>query len=129
MGKVTRTVLLRWAAVAAWLTLIFVLSAQPQLPDLTPGLPGFEEVVGHLTGYGVLAGLIWWALRGTAMRYPATWALVAAVGYGITDEFHQSFVPGRTMSAADLLVDLIGASLVLLALTWIQARRLATAAR
>jgi VanZ family protein len=115
----------RWAAVVAWMVVIFVLSAQSSLPDLTPGLPGLEEIGGHLAAYGLLAGLLWWALRGTGVRYPATVALVLAVLYGASDEFHQSFVPGRTMTVSDLLVDLIGASLVLVILSWRRARRLA----
>ena len=57
-------------------------------------------------------------------RYPATWALVLAVLYGATDEFHQSFVPGRDMSVSDLMVDLIGASAALLIVTLLHARRM-----
>jgi VanZ family protein len=115
----------RWAAVVVWMVVLFVLSAQSSLPNLTPGLPGLEETGGHLAAYGLLAGLLWWALRGTGARYPATAALVLAVLYGASDEFHQSFVPGRTMTVSDLLVDLIGASLVLAVLSWRHARRLA----
>jgi len=114
----------RWAAVVAWMAVIFALSAQSFLPDLTPGLPGVDEIGGHLAAYGLLAGLLWWALRGSGVRYPATAALLLAVLYGASDEFHQSFVPGRTMTVSDLLVDLIGASLVLLLLSWRHARRL-----
>jgi VanZ family protein len=117
VSRLRSSIALRWAAVIAWMGVIFFLSAQSKLPDLTPGLPGLEEIGGHLTAYGVLAGLLWWALRGTGVRYPATWALVLAVLYGATDEFHQSFVPGRDMSLSDLMVDLIGASAALLIIT------------
>jgi len=106
------------------MAVIFVLSAQSTLPDLTPGLPGLEEIGGHLAAYALLAALLWWALRGSGVRYPATAALLAAVLYGASDEFHQSFVPGRTMTISDLLVDLIGASLALLIISWQRARRL-----
>jgi UDP-N-acetylmuramyl pentapeptide phosphotransferase/UDP-N-acetylglucosamine-1-phosphate transferase len=115
---------LRWAAAAAWMAVIFVLSAQSNLPNLMPGLPGLEEIAGHLSVYALLAALLWWALRGAGIRYPAAWALVAAVLYGAADEFHQSFVPGRTMTVNDLLVDLIGAGLALLIINWIYLRRL-----
>jgi VanZ family protein len=103
---------------------IFVLSTQSSLPNLTPGLPGLEEVGGHLAAYGLLAALVWWALRGMGTRYPATGALLLAVLYGASDELHQSFVPGRTMTINDLLVDLIGASLTMVVLSWFHARRL-----
>ena len=124
VSRLRRSIALRWVTVIAWMGVIFFLSAQSKLPDLTPGLPGLEEIGGHLTAYGVLAALLWWALRGSAVRYPATWALVLAVSYGVTDEFHQSFVPGRDMSVSDLTVDLIGASAALLIVTLLHARRM-----
>ncbi|MCX7671012.1 MAG: VanZ family protein [Anaerolineae bacterium] len=115
---------LRWMAVAAWMAVIFALSAQPHLPDLAPGLPGVEEIGGHLVAYGILAVLLWWALRGTRSTTPATWALVITMLYGVSDELHQYFVPGRTTTVDDLLVDLIGASLGLLLVSWVRMRRL-----
>jgi VanZ family protein len=36
-------------------------------------------------------------------------SVLAAVAYGASDEWHQSFVPGRPMSGADLVADTIGA--------------------
>ena len=123
-SRMRRSIALRWAAVIAWMGLIFFLSSRPDLPNFAPGLPGLEEIGGHLTAFGVLAALLWWALRGTGVRYPATWALVLAVSYGATDEFHQSFVPGRDMSLSDLMVDLIGASAALLVVTLLHARRM-----
>ena len=124
VSRLRRSIALRWAAVIAWMGVIFFLSSRPDLPNFAPGLPGFEEIGGHLIAYGVLAALLWWALRGTGVRYPATWALVLAVSYGATDEFHQSFVPGRDMSLSDLMVDLIGASATLLIVTLLHARRM-----
>ena len=56
---------LRWAAVVAWMGLIFYLSAQPRLPlVMPPGWPQIQDIVGHFTVYAVLAVLLWWALRG-----------------------------------------------------------------
>ncbi|MCU0503492.1 MAG: VanZ family protein [Anaerolineae bacterium] len=124
VARLRRSIALRWAAVIAWMGVIFFLSSRPDLPNFAPGLPGVEELGGHLTAYGVLAGLLWWALRGSGVRYPATWALVLAVAYGVSDEFHQSFVPGRDMSVSDLMVDLLGAGVALLLLTLLQARRM-----
>ncbi len=124
VARLRSSIALRWAAVIAWMGVIFFLSSRPDLPNFAPGLPGLEELGGHLTAYGVLAGLLWWALRGSRVRYPATWALVLAVAYGVSDEFHQSFVPGRDMSVSDLMVDLLGAGVALLLLTLLQARRL-----
>ena len=38
-------------------------------------------------------------------------AVVLATGYGVADEIHQSYVPGRDASAADAAKDLAGAAL------------------
>jgi VanZ family protein len=124
VSRMRNSIALCWAAVIAWMGLIFFLSSRPDLPNFAPGLPGLEEIGGHLTEYGVLAALLWWALRRTGVRYPATWALVLAVLYGCTDEYHQSFVPGRTMSVTDLMMDLVGASAALLIVSLLYARRI-----
>ncbi|MBM4458847.1 MAG: VanZ family protein [Chloroflexi bacterium] len=109
----------RWATVLAWMSLIFYLSAQPDLPNLTPGVPHLAEIGGHLTVYGVLAVLLWWALRGAGVRRSTAWALALTALYGASDELHQSFVPGRTMTAVDLAFDVVGAGLGLLAARWV----------
>lgn len=41
-------------------------------------------------------------------RYAAILAILVGIFYGITDEFHQSFVPGRSSNQWDLLADGIG---------------------
>ncbi len=123
-ARVRSSVAVRWAAVLAWMGLIFLLSSRPDLPTFESGLPGLEQVVGHLTEYGVLAVLLWWALRGVGVRHPTAWALAVATLYGATDEFHQSWVPGRTMSGIDLMIDLAGASAALLVANLVDGRRL-----
>ena len=49
-----------WLAVVAWAALIFTLSAQSMLPDLTQGLPDLQDIAGHLLAY---AGLAFWLLQ------------------------------------------------------------------
>jgi VanZ family protein len=44
-------------------------------------------------------------------KYAAIFAVILGVIYGITDEFHQSFVPGRSSSVHDLLADGIGVTI------------------
>jgi len=98
----------------AWMGLIFYLSAQSTLPNLTPGAPEVESIAGHLSVFGVLAALWWWALRSAGVRRPAAWAFIIAVVYGMSDEFHQRYVPGRMADLFDLSLDAIGAAAVLL---------------
>lgn len=104
---------LRWAAVAAWMALIFFLSGQSRLPDLTGGWPEIQDIVGHFVAYGVLALLWRWALSGAGVARPGRWAFVLTLLYGLSDEFHQSFVPGRHPDLFDILTDAAGAASVL----------------
>lgn len=94
-----------WAATAGWATVIFALSAQPG-----SNLPGGYAVQAHFTEYAILAALLFLALREGRRTWVAI-ALAVAIAsvYGISDEFHQSFVPLRTPDVLDWVVDTIGA--------------------
>ena len=91
--------------------LIFVLSAQPKLPDV-PGLDSldFSDKIKHFAAYGMLATLAWRALGD---RCPKSRRLLLTVGlpllYGVSDELHQRFVPNRACDMCDLLADGLGA--------------------
>lgn len=108
--------LLRWFPTGLMILLIFIFSSIPskEMPEF--GL--WDTVVkkgGHMLGYAVLTASCW---RGMARqeRRAGLWAVVFAVGYAITDEFHQSFVPGRHAAWGDVLVDGVGSGLALLAI-------------
>jgi len=104
--------------------LIFYLSAQPRLPRvMPPGLPQIQDVIGHFTVYAVLAVLVWWALRGAGIRHPMLWALAVTVLYGVSDEYHQSFVPNRHPDVFDLATDFAGAVIALSVARWLSVRR------
>jgi VanZ family protein len=82
--------------------------------------------IGHLTEYAILAALLWRGLRGTfntaGKTILALSAFVVAAAFAASDEYHQSFVPSRTASAHDVMIDCIGAFVAVL-LCWIFARR------
>jgi VanZ family protein len=97
--------------------LIFYLSAQPDLPH--PGT-GWADLLfssgAHVFVFGVLAVL--WA-RALGARRHALWIAFALTAlYALSDEFHQSFVPGRTPDPLDLLCDSFGAVVGLAAWRW-----------
>jgi len=76
---------------------------------------------GHLTGYAILGSLLWWALgahfsRPEENRRRFTLAWLIAILYAASDEFHQSFVPGRGAAATDVMIDAAGAALALTAI-------------
>ena len=62
----------------------------------------------HLALYSVLGGTLQFG-RLSSNSGLAHWTVIAiGIIYGVSDEWHQSFVPGRNPSAADLLADTIG---------------------
>jgi VanZ family protein len=72
--------------------------------------------------------LVAFALRRKGIRgswFPqASWlAGTIAVGYAITDEIHQTFVPTRNGSPVDVLIDAVGAAAAMAALTGIHRLR------
>jgi VanZ family protein len=76
-------------------------------------VPGRFAVVGHLGEYAILGALLTVALRSSGMRWrvAALLALAIASVYGISDELHQLFTPGRTCDPVDWLTDTAGAAL------------------
>jgi VanZ family protein len=75
--------------------------------------------LGHMIEYGILALLIWWALHAHAVSVERRGLLAAfavAVIYAASDEWHQTFVPGRNGNVYDWTVDLAGAGIALVGL-------------
>ncbi len=82
---------------------------------------------GHFIGYGLI-GLAWlraWRMTLPGFRFTAngTFALVGTALLASWDEWHQSFLPNRTSSPWDVLLDCSGA-LVMLGIAYISARML-----
>jgi VanZ family protein len=105
-------VALRSLAPLGLMALIFVLSAQP---DLDSGLGTLDLVLrklAHAAEYALLT-LAWaWALR-PVTRLSIPLAAVIALLYAVTDEYHQTFVAGRSGVATDVLVDAIGVGIAI----------------
>lgn len=100
-----------WLPVAAWCGLIFALSS---VPGLESGLSwDFTLRKGaHMFEYAVLFLLIRRALAGTTQFSRGacvSTAVMLAVLYAVSDEFHQSFVPNRGASSFDVMIDAVGA--------------------
>jgi VanZ family protein len=99
------------AALGAWAALIFILSSFPNPPG--PRVTEPRAIAAHLVFYailGYLAHQAWSRLRGANGPAVALAAWLFAVAYGISDEFHQSFVPNRDASTLDVLADALGAA-------------------
>jgi VanZ family protein len=136
-----------WMPAIVWMAIIFLgstdmLSAEHTSRFLVPFLRWIDPQIsfaalnaiefgirklGHLTEYAILAMLLWRALRsGTRWQMKMSIlfliAWVACAIFAASDEFHQSFVPSRTASLNDVMIDICGA-FVGLAVCWTFARR------
>lgn len=78
----------------------------------------------HFTEYAILASFAARAFRGSSQSFLRTrWFLVSlvfVVVYALSDEYHQSFVPTRTASIYDSMIDSAGGLTVLALLAWRQ---------
>ena len=101
-------------------------SVLPHQLEAFSWLGRLRDVVGHMALYGVL-GMLAMVVLACWVAGPtrqARWALLTAglgVLYGVLDEYHQSFVPGRSASAMDVVVDSVGVTLGL-ACAWYAVR-------
>ena len=98
--------------------MIFALSSQSEPPAGDWGLldlPGMDKVA-HGILYAGLAGLVslgLWRSNETPRAPVLFWLpILFAVLYGLSDEVHQLYVPGRTFEWMDLLADGLGATMV-----------------
>ena len=101
----------RWLPALLMMLAIFAFSSRTsnELPNFG-GWDYFVKKSAHGIGYGLLALSYLHALPGR--NYKLSWFL--AVLYSLTDELHQSFVPGRTPSLIDVFVfDNLGTMLAL----------------
>ena len=142
-----RAFLKYWLPVLAWMVFIFIgstdlLSAEHTSRFIGPFLRWFAPDVSeatiasiqlvvrkcaHLTEYAILAALVYRALRVHRERVLVPAFLLAAI-YAALDEFHQSFVPSRTTSPWDVMIDCFGAAIGLaLCLTFRRKRPPSTA--
>ena len=96
----------------AWAGVIFYLSSQPGM-DIPPPFPHMDKLL-HALAFGLLGFLVLGGLRPGKDGYSRGQLLLAiaiAGIYGVLDEVHQRFVPGRMPDVLDVMADLVGAVL------------------
>ena len=103
---------------------IFFLSHQPDDSLYIPPIPGLDKIA-HMTIYAVLAAAVLYALKSLfsdekKLRLSLL-TISICVLYGMGDEFHQSFIPGRYSSIADIAADTLGA--IAACLVWFRWQR------
>lgn len=91
-------------------------------------LPAFaySDFVAHMLAYAVLGFAVLYAWTGRFKTYQPVKVVCYTVAicllYGISDEFHQSFVPGRYVSAMDVIADTAGA-IIICTCWWIYSKK------
>lgn len=103
--------LVRRSAYAVVVAILIVIASGRSAVE-GPKVEHFDKIV-HFSVYGLLGTLVVRALG----RPRAIWAVVLVSGFGVSDEVHQSFTPGRSMEIADWVADTLGATVAVLAYT------------
>jgi VanZ family protein len=104
-------------ALLFYCSVIFWLSHQPSLP--LPMLFEYQDKLHHFTAYFIMGLLAWRNFR-HFVKLPYLLAIISIVFcslYGVSDEWHQSFVEGRTSDSMDWLADTVGATVAIFLLT------------
>ncbi len=113
-----------WLPLVCYMLVLFVQSSFPA-PKTVPTFVHSDKLL-HMAAYGMLT-----ALFVRAFRLSRPWlspgklycrAAMCAVGYGVTDEIHQCFIPDRTGDVLDLAADIVG-SVVAAVLMYLVVRR------
>jgi VanZ family protein len=105
---------LRWLPALIMMIAIFGFSSIPasRMPDFGP-YDFLLKKSGHAIGYAMLGLSYFYALpRSLNSGYRWILALMMAVLFALSDEFHQSFVQGRTSSLRDVAIDGTSAAII-----------------
>jgi VanZ family protein len=123
---VTRSRVFRILVLLAWMGMITYWSSQGSLPidrpDVANVLHNFQHRLAHLLAFGLMGLLGRWAFDGWPRA--AFLAILATSLFGISDEFHQSFVPGRRAAIDDWALDTASAALAIYVLAQVRRTRL-----
>ena len=96
------------APVLAYAGMIFLISSVPKFPELFPSFFGFDKLV-HFSEYYLFGCLIqrWLVAERSRFinRHSVFLTILIGTLYGLSDEWHQSFIPGRDASFWDALTD------------------------
>ena len=109
-----------WLPVLVCMGIIFYASSLPG-SDIPPLFP-FQDIAFHILIYLILALFFSHALKNTytdiALSKVILLTIIFGIVYGITDELHQAFVPDRTASGLDVIIDGIGSFIGSIVYRW-----------
>lgn len=125
-----KRIIMNWILLIAWMILIFVMSNQPadisnKQSDLFINILSFIGIdlnstlgsiasfavrkTAHFTEYFILYWLAVLVFKNyVEIKKARIYSLAIVLGYAITDEVHQYFIPGREMAFRDVMIDFSG---------------------
>jgi len=105
-----------WLPFYAYAVLIFYFSSLPTIPSIIIEIIP-ETLIWHMIEYAILSILLLRSFinsKNTTFKENAIHlAIIIAILYGVTDEIHQYFVPGRTFDILDIIANSVGSAFVL----------------
>ncbi len=110
-SKITNIITL-WFPVFIWCAIIYYFSSIPNLKsDLPNQLDLIFRKIAHMAEYGILTVLLFRAYfrsNGFTIKKSISSAIIFALTYAFTDEYHQLFVLGREGNLVDVFIDSLG---------------------
>ncbi|MCK4591993.1 VanZ family protein [Candidatus Parcubacteria bacterium] len=108
----TKSIIKFWLPVFLWCAVIYYFSAIPNLKSDLPNQWDFVlRKIAHMAEYGILTILlfrVYFKSNGFTIKKSISFAIIFALTYAFTDEYHQLFVFGREGSLVDVFVDSLG---------------------
>lgn len=109
-----------WLPAFACMAVIFYASSVPG--KCIPGLFKFQDIIFHFVAYLIFSFFLSRAIKNTILGISnlklIAFTVLLVTCYGISDEFHQAFVPGRSVSGFDVLIDSLGGFFGSLVFQW-----------
>ena len=112
--EIAKKVAKYWLPVILWAVVIFSFSAKPTTRTSEIYWQDFlVKKSAHVFEYGILTILLFRALKkgGIEKKEAGVYSVILAVLYALSDEFHQSFTPGREPTLRDVFFDTTGSFL------------------
>jgi len=109
-----------WFPVLVCMAIIFCASSLPGR-DI-PKIAKFQDIVFHFLAYSIFSFFLSRAIKNANLKIGKfkliVFTALLVTFYGVSDEFHQSFVPGRSVSGFDVFIDSLGGFFGSLVFKW-----------
>jgi hypothetical protein len=113
IGWLERHKKVAWGVVVVIGVLIFVLSSIPAENLGSVGGSNINAIMYHIIAFYAFALFLFIAVTEGKYLGLVYWGVIIALAYGILDELHQLFVPGRVASVGDVFLDGVGIAFAL----------------